>query len=319
MNRVSLQSDEFLAGQAIKAGAYDKAARLLRPLAERNSEYALLTLGWIYETGATGTPDKEAARSFYEHALSHGSATAYLYLGRLLWKDGQELKAQEAFERGAKLDNEECKSELARLTLWIDEKVAERAMEEQRYEEAVRLLRPLAERNSRFALRCLGFIYETGVTGAPDMKTARSYYERAASQGRADDYYALGRFLTAAGDELHARAAYQAGAERDHIPSMSKLGRMMVEGRGGPLDVTGGSAWLEKAAAKGHIFAQRTLLAIKEANARSLFERFLVKAKIAKLAFRGARALAMDADSDAARWLRSEAGLEQTPNQSSSS
>src|SRR5207253_4033233 len=108
--------------------------------------------------------DKGAARSFYEHALSQGSATAYLYLGRLLWKNGQELEARNAFERGGQLHNEECKSELARLADWADEKAAERAMEEEHYEEAVRLLRPLAHRNSRFALRCLGFICETGVT-----------------------------------------------------------------------------------------------------------------------------------------------------------
>jgi len=117
---VSLQTDEFLAGQAVKAGDYDQAVRLLRPLAERNSEYALVTLGWIYETGATGAPDKDAARSFYEHAFSQGDATACLYLGRFLWREGQQLEARKAFERGAQLQNEECESELARLAHWMD-------------------------------------------------------------------------------------------------------------------------------------------------------------------------------------------------------
>jgi TPR repeat protein len=306
---VTLQSDEFLAGEAIKAGAYDEAVRLLRPLAERHSAYALLTLGWIYETGATGTPEKDAARAYYEGAVAQGSTAAYPYLGWLLLKDGEVADARKAFECGAQLENDECKSVLARLADNANEKLAAQAMEEEHYEEAVRLLRPLAEHDSKFALRCLGFICETGITGPPDRKAARSYYERAASQGRADDYYELGRFLRTVGDESNERAAYQAGAERDHVPSMSKLGRMLVEGRGGPLDIAGGSAWLQKAAAKGHIFAQRTLLAIEEANARSLFEKLRVKAKIAKLAFRGARALAMDPDSDRARWLRAAAGL----------
>lgn len=306
---IECQSDEILAGQAIEARAYDEAVRLLRPLAERNSEYALLTLGWIYQTGATGIPDKNAARSFYEHAVSQGSATACLYLGWLLSKEGDVNAARTAFERGADLGNSECKSELARLSNWANEKAAERAMEEERYEEAVRLLRPLAERNSPFALRCLGFICETGVFGAPDREAARSYYERAALQGNADDCSELGRFFCAVGDETRARAAYQAGAERDHEPSMSELGRMMVEGRGGPVDIAGGSAWLEKAASKGHIFAQRTLLALEERNARSVFEKLRVKIKIAKLVLKGLREFAMTPDSEKARWLRRSIGL----------
>ena len=83
---MSFQSDEQVAARAIETGAYDEAVRLLRPLAERNSAYALLTLGWIYEAGVTGTPDDDAARSLYEDAVSHGSPDACLYLGRLLLK-----------------------------------------------------------------------------------------------------------------------------------------------------------------------------------------------------------------------------------------
>lgn len=287
---MSIESDEQLAAQAIEAGAYDEAVHLLRPLAERNSAYALLTLGWIYEAGVTGAPDKDAARSLYEDAVSRGSAMAYFYLGRLLLKDGQELEAREAFKRGAQLHNEECKSELTRLADWFDGTAARRALEVESYEEALRLLRPLAERNSLFALRCLAYIYETGVTGTPDMKAARSYYERAASHGRSEDYYELGRFLRVAGDETLARAAYKAGADQGHVPSMAKLGRMMVKGRGGPVDVQGGSDWLEKAV-KEHTGAERAKLAVEEQKAQSRFAKALVKAKIARLWFRGMRAV----------------------------
>src|SRR4051794_23071959 len=118
---MSFKTDEQLAARAIETGAYDEAIRLLRPLAERNSAYALLTLGWIYEAGVTGAPDKDAARSLYEDAVSHGSADACLYLGRLLLKDQRPIEAREAFERGARLNNDECKSELARLAHRFDE------------------------------------------------------------------------------------------------------------------------------------------------------------------------------------------------------
>jgi TPR repeat protein len=283
---VSSESDEKRAWQAIEAGAYDEAVRLLRPLAERNSEYALLALGWMYETGVTGTTDKEAARSLYEDAVARGSASACLYLGRVLLKDGRLAEARKAFERGAQLNNDECKSELSRD--WADEEVAQRALEVGNYEEALRLLRPLAERDSLFALRCLAYIYETGVAGAPDMKAARSYYERAASRGRSEDYYELGRFLRIEGEETLARAAYQAGADRGHVPSMAKLGRMMLKGRGGPVDVQTGSNWLEKAV-KEHTCAERARLAVEEQKAQSRLAKAFVKAKIAKLWFRGMR------------------------------
>jgi hypothetical protein len=174
------------------------------------------------------------------------------------------------------------------LVDWLDEKTVERAMEEENYGEAVRLLRPLADRNSRWALRCLGFIYETGVTGEPDLKAARSYYERAASHGRPDELYELGRFLRTVGDETHARAAYQAAAEQGHVRSMAKLGRMMMKGRGGPADIHAGSDWIDKAV-KEHTLVNRTRLAAEEQNAHSAFAKAWVKAKIARLWFKGMR------------------------------
>ncbi|HEX3423021.1 MAG TPA: tetratricopeptide repeat protein [Sphingomicrobium sp.] len=286
---MSSESDEKRAWQAIEAGAYGEAVRLLRPLAERNSEYALLALGWIYETGVTGTADKEAARSLYEDAVARGSASACLYLGRVLLKDGRLAEARKAFERGAQFNNDECKAELSRD--WAEEEVAQRALEAGNYKEALRLLRPLADRDSLFALRCLAYIYETGVAGVADMKAARSFYERAASRGRPEDYYELGRFLRVAGEETLARAAYQAGADRGDVPSMAKLGRMMLKGRGGPVDVRTGSDWFEKAV-KERTGAERARLEIEEQKAQSWLAKAFVKAKMARLWFRGMREVA---------------------------
>jgi hypothetical protein len=284
-----VETDEYLASQAMEARAYNQAVSLLKPLAERNSEYALLSLGWIYETGATTAPDKAAARAFYEQAAAHGSVNAYHYLGSLLLSEGEEKQAREAFERGAHLNNVECKTELARLHDKATEKLARKALEKQAYEEAVCLLRPLAERNSEYALICLGWIYEGGVRGAPDHDAARSYYERAASQGSVLGSFELGRFLGKLGKETQARAAFQAGAEQAYPPSMARLGRMMVEGRGGPLDFDAGIEWLEKAASQGHIHAQRTLLAVEARRAKSIFEKLSVRLKIAALAVNAVR------------------------------
>jgi TPR repeat protein len=298
---MTAEDSEHLAAQAIEAGAYEEAVRLLRPLAEGNSEYALLSLGWLCETGAMGVSDKETARLYYERAASHGSASANLYLGCLHLSNGDEMQARTAFERGAELDNADCKSALARLASRGAEQLAARAIENQAYEEAIRLLRPLAESNSEYALLSLGWLYETGAVGDPDREAARLHYKRAADNGSAPACFELGRLLSRQGEEVQARLAFETGAERGDVPSMSRLGRMMVEGRGGPTDSRAGSAWLEKAAAEGHILAQRTLLGIEERNAQSVFEKLSVKMKIASLAKKGAGEMLKDPSSDKVR------------------
>jgi TPR repeat protein len=288
------QLDEYLARQAVEARDYEKAIRLLRPLAERNSRYALLTLGWMHAMGVAGAgaPDFDAARSLYEHAASLGSTQAYLYLGRLvLLERRQETEARAAFERGAQLGDEECKTELERLDNRADEELARQAVDGREYEKAVRLLRPLAERNSRYAILTLGWMHEKGFmgTGTPDKKAARSLYEQAAAMGSATAYRYLGGLLLRAGDDAKGRAAFEAGAELGDVSSMAWLGRMMVEGRGGPVEFDSGVAWLRNAVAQGHLFAERTLLAIKEQNAHSILEKLSVKMSIVRLALRTLR------------------------------
>jgi TPR repeat protein len=87
----------------------------LLPLAESNSEYALLTLGWIYETGATGVADKNLARSYYERAAAQGSAAAYHDLGQLLLGQGNATRARTLFEAGAEQGNIASMAKLGRM------------------------------------------------------------------------------------------------------------------------------------------------------------------------------------------------------------
>ena len=181
------------------------------------------------------------------------------------------------------------------------EQLAWQAMEAGKFDEAVRLLMPLAQRNSEFALLNLGWIYETGATAAPDEAAALSFYARAASQGSADGCFALGRLLSDQGHEEKARSAFRRSAEKGSLPAMSELGSMLLEGRGGPTNVEEGWNWLERAAAQGHFFAQRKMLAIEAASARSISERLSVKLKILKLAMKGGREAWRDQYSDKVR------------------
>jgi TPR repeat protein len=188
------------------------------------------------------------------------------------------------------------------VSLKHDEYVAGQVMESGAYEDAVRLLEPLALRNSEYALLSLGWICETGATSAaPDKHAALSFYARAASQGSAAGCFGLGRLLLDRGEEAKARAAFRKGAERGDLPSMSELGSMLLEGRGGPSDAEEGWDWVERAAAQGHFFAQRTLLAIEDDNASSITDKLSVKLKILSLALKGARERVRNRYSDRVR------------------
>ncbi|HYC96135.1 MAG TPA: hypothetical protein VEB39_10600 [Sphingomicrobium sp.] len=75
---------EHQAYQAIEQGDYEKARRLLEPVAARNSVYSLLTLGGFYEWGNLGPPDLKIALTYYKRAANQGSAEAQRRLGRIL-------------------------------------------------------------------------------------------------------------------------------------------------------------------------------------------------------------------------------------------
>jgi TPR repeat protein len=298
---VTYQDNEQLAWHAMEAGRYEVALPLLKALAERNSEYALLSLGWIYETGALGEPDKATARSFYEHAAELGNAAAHGRLGSLLLDEGHEEQAKTVFTHGAKLGDEESKSMLGRFSDRDQEQLAYKAIIAGEHKEALRLLKTLAADSSEYALLSLGWLYETGNLGAPELNIARSYYERAAKQGSAEAYRRIGQLWLDEGQKEQARATFKQGAEAGNISCMYWLGKMMVEGCGGEADVSRGTEWLEAAAAQGHVFAKRKLLAIEGEKVGSIFRKLLIKGRILGLAKDVAREVWKDPDSDKVR------------------
>ena len=187
------------------------------------------------------------------------------------------------------------------MSIHEDEQNVSQSLEDGNYVEAIRMLNLLAEKKSHYALLSLGWIYETGVAGVIDKLSAQRYYENSIAEGGMAAYFELGRLLASQGGEAQARLTFEAGAKLGDIPCMARLGKMMVEGRGGSADIGAGSAWLERAAAQGHIHAQRTLLAIDERNARSVLEKLSIKRKIASLAKRGAEEMLKDPHSDKVR------------------
>ncbi len=298
---MTFEHKEHVAWEAMEAGNYVAALPLLKALAERNSEFALLSLGWIYETGALGAPDKPIARSFYEHAAQIGSSEAYARLGLLLKDQGETEQAERAFKQGTELGDDEFEPMLERLSDAIQAKGAYQFIEAGDYVEAHRLLEPLAARNSEYALLTLGGFYEAGNLGAPDPIIAHSYYVRAAEQGSAEAHRRIGQLWLDQDEEKQARAAFKRGAEAGNISCMYWLGEMMLQGRGGNVEANRGTEWLEAAAAQGHFYAKRKLLAIEGQHARSIFGKLFIKLRIASLIPALVKQMLKDRDSDLLR------------------
>lgn len=99
---------ENFAAEAIKTENYSEARRLLEPLAKANSEYALLTLGWIHESGKGAPLDYSLAATYYDQATKIGCLEAFSSLGRVLWADNKLKEAREKFKEGAELGNLGC-------------------------------------------------------------------------------------------------------------------------------------------------------------------------------------------------------------------
>ncbi len=95
---VAIYEDEVRAADLIDQKKFDEAQDLLFRLSEGGSVYASMTLGWFYEMGSAGVKNTNAAKYFYERAVSVGSEEACWRLGGLLVDEGQVALARKAFE-----------------------------------------------------------------------------------------------------------------------------------------------------------------------------------------------------------------------------
>jgi TPR repeat protein len=193
-------------------------------------------------------------------------------------------------------------NDMASMLEWItgngQEHRAYQAIEQGDYEQARRLLEPVAARGSIYSLLTLGGFYESGKLGPADMDVAISYYELAAAQGSPEAHRRLGRLLYDLGEREKARAAFEYGAEAGNISCMYWLGLMTLRGEGGPTGSALGTAWLQKAAAEGHWFAKRKLLSLRGREASSIFQKLLINLQIAWLAMKAGKDFWKDPDND---------------------
>ncbi len=109
------------------------------------------------------------------------------------------------------------------------------ALQEQRYEEALKQLRPLAERNYPRALHALGRLHAAGRGTWRDETRAVEYYRRAAERGHAEAQYALGTMYAdgrgVAMSPAHAAEWYRRAAESGLPEAAMSLAHLHEHGR----------------------------------------------------------------------------------------
>ena len=99
---------EHSAYQLMKAGDYEGDVRLLQSIENIDSEYALLTLGWIYHFGKYGAKNSELAAFYYRKASDLGCGAGAFELGRLLYEKGDFIEARQAFAKGTESGSIQC-------------------------------------------------------------------------------------------------------------------------------------------------------------------------------------------------------------------
>ena len=132
-----------------------------------------------------------------------------------------------------------------------------------RFEEAYRLLVPLAEGGYAPAQVNLGVMYVKGRGVARDDTQAVAWFRKAAEQGDAAAQHNLGVMYEAgrgvARDDAQAVAWYRKAAEQGVASAQNKLGVMYADGRGVARDESQAVAWYRNAAEQGYAYAQFNL------------------------------------------------------------
>jgi uncharacterized protein len=264
---------EQRAHEAAERQDFETARRLLMPLADRGSIFALLTLGWIYQHGGDSLQDKSLASECYHKAIAAGSVEGYFHLGWLLGNEGKFAQARAMFKQGKEEGGSGFDDALAKLSRIEAEMSAYVAMENNDFRQAFLSLSPYEAHDSKYTLMNLGWLYHTGAGGVTNDKLAYACFKRAAALGSAKANYLIGLFEIQKGEDEAAQTTFLKGYIMEHLPSTSKLGEMMIDGRGGPIDIKKGIQYLTSAAEQGHLASKMKVVRTKVQTASSMFRK----------------------------------------------
>jgi TPR repeat protein len=155
---------------------YGAALKLFEAAAQKGSQEAQHTLGFMYREGRGAKRNDAKAMTWYRRAAEQGYAPAEYNLG-LMYAQGEGTKldpaaAQRWFRRAADHGSVEAQVKLAEI-----------AIVEERYEEALLWFSKAADQDDADAAFNVGSLYYVGRGVVKDEAKATEYYRRAARLG----------------------------------------------------------------------------------------------------------------------------------------
>jgi len=138
-------------------------------------------------------------------------------------------------------------------------KIAANLFDGERYEDALKKYRILAESGNITAQLRLGWMYHAGQGVERNLTEAQKWYEKAASTESAQAQFYLGALYRAKGEYQQAFELLKRSASQEYSPAMYFLGQLYCVGEGVELDRAKAFQYFEQAADKGHLFAQRNI------------------------------------------------------------
>jgi TPR repeat protein len=256
--------------QAFKAKDYEKAAELLRPLAEDGDAYAQDVLGLLYfgGLGVEGTGVRKSykkAVKWYRKAAEQGHFGAQNNLGAMYLEGNGVKKSYDEALRWIRLSADQG---YARAQKNLGMMYLKGLGVTQDDNEAIQWLRKSARQGYARAYEALDWLYQNG-RGLPEDHDKRViWYKEAAEKGDGVAQDMLGRMYYSGDgveqDYAEAVRRFRKAAEWGDPYTLANLSRIYAMGRPGvPEDDVESFKWAILAAERGHAEAKQVVEAYK--------------------------------------------------------
>ncbi|MDO8437127.1 MAG: tetratricopeptide repeat protein [Nitrosomonadaceae bacterium] len=238
--------------------------RLAAAQGDINAQYSL---GVMYAKGYGITRDDQEALKWYRLAAAQGDEPAKEILKRpemvAAAKNLATMQAQSKRPQHPADDILKKHPAVARYLQERDLNDAKAASRKGDYAQAIKILRPLAERGDASAQTDLGAMYRDGEGITQDYWEALKWYRLAAEQGNAEAQAMLGSMYHngegATQDYQEAMKWYRLAAAQGNVNAQFSLGWTYENGHGVTQDYQEAVKWYRLASAQGHELSKEIL------------------------------------------------------------
>jgi TPR repeat protein len=121
-------------------------------------------------------------------------------------------------------------------------------------------LRELETKGSIWSFLLLGYMFKNGLGVEVNIPRAEEYFKKAYDAGLIEGLYALGRIYVSKKEYDKAEKVFLEGVSRDYLPAIFWLAQVYQKSSSARDRKVEIELLLEKAAARGHLYAQRQLI-----------------------------------------------------------